>query len=213
MKTLIFTFVLFFTLETHAQKITVTESGDALVTTIYETDPSDILSSWKSQMKKYNAKIETGKDKIIARGAVINTMSAGTWDITATLEKIKTGEVKFTVIFDPIASAVASSPDKKVYLAVGNGIVKDFAYKCSNESISDQLKDSQKACDKLVRLQDGIIKENANLADDINGYKKKITDAERQVTMNKDKIETKNKEIESQKKVIDEIKERQKDLN
>ncbi len=204
---------LFLTLACYGQKITVTESGDAVVTTVYEADPSDIVSDWKNLMKKYGAKVDAGKDKIVAKGALIKTMSAGTWDVTATVEKVKTGEVKLTVIFDPIATAGATTPDRKVYMETGKGIVRDFAAKSSSEALSNLIKDNQKTLDKLNKQQDGIVKDNAGLAGDNENYKKKITDNERQITMNKDKIEAKKKEIDAQQKVVDGIKERQKALN
>jgi len=213
MKKILTSTLMLFALFSFGQQITVTESGDAVVTTIYESDPSDVLSDWKSLMKKYNASVDASKNKIVAKGAVIKTMSSGTWDVTATIEKIKTGETKLTVVFDPIATAGATTPDRKIYMSAGKDLVKQFASKSTSDALNDKIKDNQKMLDKLNKQQDGIVKDNKDLASDIETYKKKITDAERQITMNKDKIEAKKKEVEAQQKVIDAIKDRQKALN
>jgi len=196
-----------------AQKIKVTESGDAVVVSVFETDISDVSKDWKSLMKKYDAKVDASKTSVIAKGAVIKSMSSGTFDVTATLEKIKDGEVKMVIVFDPIASADSKTPDRSSYMAEAKRIVQDFARKRSSESISDMADDAQKAYDKLQKQHDGFVKDNAGLADDIESYKKKITNAERDISMNKDKIEAKKKEIEAQKKVVDSIKEKQKALD
>ncbi|MBL7891184.1 MAG: hypothetical protein JNL63_01035 [Bacteroidia bacterium] len=196
-----------------AQKVTVKESGDALVTTIYETDQDDIAKDWKSLMKKYDAKVEVSKNKVEAKEAEIKSLSGGKFNVTATMEKIKDGEVKLVVVFDPIATAESKTPDRTSYMSGAKDIVKDFAYKRSSESVGDQVKDAQKAFDKLEKQRDGLIKENENLADDIEKYKKKITDAERDIEVNKGKIEDKKKEVEAQKKVLEAINEKQRALD
>lgn len=196
-----------------AQKVTVKESGDALVTTIYETDQDDIAKDWKSLMKKYDAKVDVSKNKVEAKEAEIKSLSGGKFNVTATMEKIKDGEVKLVVVFDPIATAESKTPDRTSYMSGAKDIVKDFAYKRSSESVGDQVKDAQKAFDKLEKQRDGLVKENESLADDIEKYKKKITDAERDIEVNKGKIEDKKKEVEAQKKVLEAINEKQKALD
>jgi septal ring factor EnvC (AmiA/AmiB activator) len=193
-----------------AQKISVSESGDAVVTTIYDTDEGDIAKDWKSLMKKYDAKVDVSKHKVEAKGASIKSMSSGTFDVTANLDKIKEGEVKFSVIFDPIASAESKTPDRSSYMSEAKNIVKDFAKKRTYESVSELVKDAQKAQDKLQKQHDGFVKDNTDLADDIENYKKKITNAERDIEVNKDKISAKKKEIEEHQKVLDDVIKKQK---
>ncbi len=213
MKNSILAFMLLLAVQCAAQKITTTETGDALVTTIYESDKGDIAKDWKSLMKKYDAKVDISSDKITAKGAVIKTMSSGTFDVSATVEKIKDGEVKMVVIFDPIASADSKTPERSVYIAEAKRIVQDFAYKSSSESISDLVKTNQKAYDKLVKQHNGLVRDNENLASDIESYKKKITNDERDISMNKDKIAAKQKEEDAQKASLDAVIKRQKALN
>src|SRR5574337_1066826 len=101
-----------------AQKISVSESGDAIVTTIYDTDADEIAKDWKSLMKKYDAKVDVSRSKVEAKGAVIKSMfNGGSFDVTATLEKIRDGEVKLMVVFDPIATAEAKTPDRSSYMS------------------------------------------------------------------------------------------------
>ena len=213
MKNYTLAFMIFLAIQGVAQKITTTETGDAIVTTIYQSDKGDIAKDWKSLMRKYDAKVDISSDKITAKSAVIKTMSSGTFDVTATVEKIKDGEVKMVVIFDPIATADSKTPDRSAYMAEAKRIVQDFAYKSSNESIGDLIKTNQKAYDKLVKQYAGLVKDNENLASDIEGYKKKITNAERDISMNKDKITAKQKEEDAQKINLDAVVKRQKALN
>src|ERR1039458_9208521 len=140
MKNYTLAFMIFLAIQGVAQKITTTETGDAIVTTIYESDKGDIAKDWKSLMKKYDAKVDINNDKIVAKGAVIKSMSSGTFDVTATVEKIKDGEVKMVVIFDPIATADSKTPDRSAYITEAKRIVQEFAFKSSNETISDQVK-------------------------------------------------------------------------
>lgn len=196
-----------------AQKISVKESGDALVTTIYDTDVSDIAKDWKSLMKKYDGKVDMSKNKVEAKEVYIKSMFSGKFNVTADLDKIRDGEVKLTVVFDPVATADTKTPDRSSYMNEGKEIVKDFAVKRTSESVGDKVKDEQRAFDKLEKQRDGLIKDNEGLADDIEKYKKRITDAQRDIEVNKSKIEDKKKEIETQKKVLDAVIDKQKSLN
>jgi len=196
-----------------AQKISVKESGDAIITTIYDTDVSDIAKEWKSLMRKYDAKVDVSKNKVVAKGAVIKSMSNGAFDVTAELDKIKDGEVKLTVVFDPIATAETKTPDRSSYMSEAKNIVKEFALKRSKESIGDILKDTERDHEKLQKQHDELEKDNKELTKGIENYKKKITDAERDIEVNKGKIKDKNKEIETHKKILDAIVEKQKGLD
>ena len=196
-----------------AQKIQVEESGDALVTTIYDTDLDDVAKDWKSEMKKYDGKVDMSKKKVSATGVVLKNISSGTFNVNATLDKLKEGEVKLVVIFDPIATAGIQTPERAVYMSEARHIVRDFAYKRTYESVGDLVKAAQKAHEKLVKQQDGLVKDNEGLSSDIENYKKKISNAERDITMNKDKIEAKKKEVEEQQKLLDAVIVKQKNLD
>lgn len=184
-------------------------SHNALVVTIYETSSDDILKEWKSRMKDFDAKVSTKDGELFGDNAIIKSMGNNTIDIYARVEKVKDGEVKFIVGFD-LGGAFMSSNEHSSQYSEAKKIVQEFANKITRESIAGQLKDAEKILAKKVDEQEELVKKNKNLQDDIAAYKEKIKKAEDEIVKNNGEQETKKKEIEVQKKVVEGIQTKQK---
>ncbi|MFI5164359.1 MAG: hypothetical protein ACHQHP_03825 [Bacteroidia bacterium] len=204
-----------------AQKINikVTESTEkigggknsAFVVSIYDTDPEDIQSKWKSEMKGYKAKVSI-KDEVFADNAVITAINGNnTIDVYAKTEKMKDGEVKFIVAFDLGGAFLSSSSSKDKY-EEAKKMISDFAIKTTKESIAGQRKAAEKVLDKIQDQQHDLEKQQTKLNSSIEDYKakiedyqKRIKDAQADLEKNKADQEKKKKEVTDQKKVVETV--------
>ena len=205
--------------EALAQKIKVTESTEnvggskknALVVNIYNTDPSDIESKWKSLMKDYRGKTST-KDGVFADNAVITPINGNnTIDVYAKTVKGKDGEVKLMVAFD-LGGAYLNSSEHKDKYNEAQKIVYEFAVKTTREAIAGQRKEAEKQLEKIEDQQKDLTRSNEKSSSNIDDYKKKIEDykqrikeAEDNIAKNKTELEKKKQEFDAQKKVVDEF--------
>lgn len=209
-----------------AQKVEVREANEkigdgshnALVVTIYDAKPDDILDEWKSKMRGYDAKTST-KDGVFADNAVIKSMGNNTIDIYARVEKIKEGESKLIVGFDLGGAWLNSSQHGDQYKEARK-IVQEFAVKITKEAIAGQLKEQQKKLDGLADDQKDLEKDNGKLKSDIEDYKAKIKKAEEDIKKAQDDIKKneeaqakKKAEIEAQKKVVEAVDAKVKSVN
>ncbi|MEO6884179.1 MAG: hypothetical protein ABI199_09160 [Bacteroidia bacterium] len=198
-------------LSVFAQKIKVNEADEkigngtnnALVVSIYGASIKDIEHEWKSMMKDYGAKVST-KDGVFADNAVIKQMGNNTVDIYEKSEDKKNGEVKFMVAFDLGGAYLSSSAQSDKY-KIAEKIVHDFAVKMTREAIEEQLKQQQKALNKLNDQQKDLVHDNDKMNKDIKNYQDKIKNDQDALVKNKADQEKKQQEINGQQKVVDDV--------
>ncbi len=209
-----------------AQKVDVRESNEkigdgshnALVVTILDAKPDDILDEWKSKMRSYDAKTST-KNGVFADNALIKTMGTNTVDVYARVEKVKEGETKLIVGFDLGGAWLNSSQHGEQYKEARK-IVQEFAVKMTKDAIAGQLKEQQKKLEALGDDQKDLEKDNSKLKESIEDYKAKIKKAEEDIKKAEDDIKKneeaqskKKAEIEAQKKVVEAVDKKVKDVN
>jgi hypothetical protein len=209
--TLLTTVAIFSATTLFAQKIKVSESresigggnNNALVVTIYGADVKDVEKEWKSMMKDYGAKVSNSKGEMFANNAVIKDMGPKTMDIYARFDE-KKGEIQMVVGFDLGGAYMSSSlhPDK---YKVAEKILHDFAVKMTSEALNDQLKEQQKALDKLSSQEKDLEKDNKSLNNDITDYQNRIKKAQDGIEKNKEEQAKKQKEIAQQQQVVDDL--------
>jgi len=185
-----------------------TGSKNALVATIYESTPDDIEKAWKKLMKDYGAKM-TMKKEIFADDALIKDMSPNTCDIYTFVRKINDDENEIVVGVD-LGGAYLSSSEHSSKYKIMSRIIYDFAVQASIDAIKEKQKDAEKVLAEKEKEKEDLIRDNEKLAKDIEDYKNKITKAEGDIEKNKTLQSDKEKEIETQKKVVEEIAARQK---
>ncbi len=204
-----------------AQTIKVTESnekiGDGIhpsfVSYVYECKAEDVEREWKSNMKDFKSEKVSGKDGVFADNIVIPSITDGTIDVYARAEKIKDNEVKLIVAFNMGGAYISSGFNNKLAYDAASKMVSDFARKITKEAVGDKLKNAQKAFDKLKEQQKELEEKNSDLNKDIENYKSKIRKAEEDIANNKNDQEKKKSEIDTQRKIVDEIAIKEKKVN
>lgn len=185
-------------------------TNNALVATIYESTPDAIEKSWKQLMKGYDAKV-SNKKEIFADDALIKDMSVNTCDIYAFTRKINDDETELVVAVD-LGGAYLSSSEHSSKYKIMEKILKDFAVEASSDAIKEKLKSSQKVLDVLTKDNDNLIRDKEHLEKQIEDYKQKIADNEKSIEKNTSQQADKQKEIENQKTIIQEIEKRLKSV-
>ncbi len=212
MRTLIIVVLTLFTVSAFSQrKIKVHEerekiangSNNSLVVTIYDSPQEDIEKAWKKLMKDYNAKI-TFKKEIFADDASISDISPNNMDIYAFTRKISDDESELVVAVDLGGAFLSSSEHASKYKIMQNILYK-FAVQATTEGIEGKKKDAEKILGNMVKEKENLIRENEKLASQIEDYKSKISKNESDIEKNKSLQTDKEKEIEAQQKIVDEI--------
>jgi hypothetical protein len=198
------------------KKIKVQESNEnlgngnnnALVVSIYEADKDLIEKSWKNLMKDFDAKVAM-KREIFADNASIKRISDNPVDIYAKIEAGKDGENQLMVAFDLGGAFLSSSmhPDK---YKEAKQILYNFAIQVTKEGFQEKLKTEEKNLSKMEKENENLIRTNDKLHKDIEDYKARITQAEKDIETNLKDQETKKQEIELQKKLLEEIMQKEK---
>lgn len=191
-----------------AQKVEVSTSGDAIITIVYESNINDVMKEWKSLMKKSKGKIESEDKKLIARSAVISSISEGGFDIIATFEEVKKGEVKITVLFDPLAYSTTGVPEKSKFVGEEKKFVKEFAVEQTKDGMKFLLKAEQKTLDKLAGQKKDMEKRKEKLNAEIKDCEDKIKKDKEEISQNETDQKQKSTEIETQTKVVDGVQKR-----
>ena len=164
-------------------------------------------------MKGWNAKTEKKDGGMFGDNAKITSINGNnTIDIYAKTVQGKDNEVKFMVAFD-LGGAYLSSSKQGSEAREAKKIVYDFAVKMTKDAIAGQLKAAEKILNKQVDDQEDLEKDKAKLEKNIEEYKEKIKKAEEDILINKSDQEKKKGEIEVQKKVVEEIKKKEKVLD
>ena len=178
-------------------------TNNALVVTIYDSSQDEIEKAWKKLMKDYDAKI-SHKKEIFADDALVKDISPNTMDIYAFTRKISDEEFEIAVAIDLGGAFLSSSEHSSKYKVMEN-ILHKFAVETTTDAIEDKKKDAEKILDGMVKEKENLEKENEKLANQIEDYKNKISKNESDIEKNKSLKSDKEKEIEAQKKLVEEI--------
>ena len=207
-KILLTTIALACVLTSFAQKIKVNEADEkigngtnnTLEVSIYGATIKDIEHEWKSMMKDYGAKVSS-KDGLFADNATIKEMGNNTIDIYEKCVDKKNGEIKFMVAFD-LGGAYLSSGAQPDKYKIAEKIVHDFAVKITKEAIDEQLKQQQKALNKLNDQQKDLVHDNDKLNKEVKNYQEKIKEDQDALVKNKADQEKKKQEVADQQKIV-----------
>lgn len=179
-------------------------SNNALVVTIYEADIETVEKEWKSRVKDFSTEKTTlNKHTLFGDNAVIKEMGNNTVDIyTNFSDKKEDKTVRMVVAFD-LGGAYLSSSQHKDKFEVAKKIIRDFAVKLTKEAVEAQMKEVNRAMEKLVDKQEDLEKNKKNMEERIADDKEKIKKAEEDIKKNEESIKLNQKEQEEQKKLIE----------
>lgn len=181
-----------------------TGSQNAVTTTIFENNSSDVMDAWKKVLKDYkNEKVKDSGDEVFGDNILVKEWGNNTVDFYARFEENKKDKtVKMSVAVDLGGTYLSSSGDREKFKYVEK-MVKDFALKMTKSPIEAAIKDNEKKLGKLEDDQKDFEKDKKNLQEDIENYKKKITKTEKEIIEKNAEIEKKKTEVNVQKKVVD----------
>ncbi len=216
MKRILFlSFLLGSGLHVAAQNIEVRESNErigdgshnALVVNIPVNDKKAVEKAWVSKMKGMDAKKVSSKKEIFADDAKHRDMGPNTFDVYARVEQDGKNGVRLVVAVDLGGAYLSSSQHPDQFRAFRNEVY-NFAVEATKSNIGGDLKAQEKALVKLESDQKKLEKENKKLQDNIESNKKKISNDEKTLKKNEDEQNKKKNEIETQRKLVNDVKER-----
>lgn len=184
---IVFSFACFLTLSTFAQgNMSVTER-DMKIDKITRTgvaihldlDKKFVKDLWKKKLKEYG---KVNSD-LSMESASVPAISSKNVRILSEVESDGKGCIVWWAI---------DLGDKWVTKSGGTGyssaekILKDFGKECYREDINEQIKDAEKALEKVVKDEESIVKDGEGLAHDLEKNASNKIDLEQQLKENAD---------------------------
>lgn len=186
-------------------------SKNALTIDIPKVSAKFAEKLWKDYVKQFsgNTKRDRKTDEWFTDNAMISNISgANTVDLYAKFTE--SNDATTLGMWIDLGGAYVGSKEYADKYAAAEKIMTDFALTVQREQTKEQLNDQNDALKKLEKQQRNLEKDNQNLHDDIESWKKKIAKAEADIETNlKNQVDAKVK-IEEQKKLVEEV---QKKLN
>lgn len=166
-----------------------------------------VEEAWKSVMKPYGKTKDNRKtDAIESLGAKVPMISRSALDVYMVITKGE-GMARSAVFFDNGTAFISSESNADETQGV-ESFLSDFADAVQRLVVEDELKDEEKNLDGLDKDLGKLIKENEKLHEAIADYERKILEAEDNITTNLKDQDDKNFEIETQKTLIEQVKEK-----
>lgn len=196
-----------------AQKITTKETSgkfnkethNSIITYVYHSNVKSVEKELKSLLKEYKGKISSKKGVIFGDNLLITSISNNTIDAFATVEEGADGEVAVTVAFD-LGGAFLASSSHVAEFDRASQIIREFALGITEKAYAEFLEDeeklldrAQKEYDKTVDNKDGLIKDNEEMA-------RQIEENEAEVEGLTKTIEEKGTALKEQQKAFEDLK-------
>ncbi|MGH1337048.1 MAG: hypothetical protein ACRBFS_13065 [Aureispira sp.] len=189
---------------------------NALVMELPGTSSKEVGKAWSKFIKKYKGKTKFDRrgNEYITEDASIKDMSDNTVDIIAKVEERGQEGTVITVWYN-LGVSYLSSKDFSDRYPAGEAILRDFARNVSADMIEEELKEAEKLLKDYEGNLSKLEKDEKQRTKDIETYKSTITkmeqsivEAENDVKESKEGQGKAKVEIDDQKKVVDEIKQR-----
>lgn len=175
-------------------------SHPALTVLAYVKDGEKLLKAFKEKMKDFDAKVSTKKE-LFADNATWKAFGPNTFDAYAKVEEVKGEGFKLMVAVD-MGGAWMSSSQHGEQVRLFKTMLQEIAVKVSKDEVEDEVKVQEKLLEKEMDQQKNLEKKNTDLKNDIEDYKKKISQAESDIKTNEEEQKKKKEEIEKQKEVV-----------
>ena len=186
-------------------------SKNSLTIDIPNTSAKFAEKLWKDYVKQYkgDTKRDRKTDEWFTDNATIGSIGgANTVDLYAKFTE--SNDATTLGMWIDLGGAYVGSKEYTDKYAAAEKIMTDFALTVQREQTKIQLEDQNDVLKKLERQQRNLEKDNQNLHDDIENWKKRITKAEADIETNLKNQEDAKQKIETQKKLVEDV---QKKLN
>lgn len=168
-----------------------------------------VNKKWKDYAKQFKGDIKNKNDEWFSDNALIPAIGgANTVDMYAKFAE--NGQNTTATVWFDLGGAYLNSKDFADKYKEGEKILTAFNLSVQRDMTADQLNDQQEALKKLEKNQRNLERKNTDLHSDIEDYKKKIAKAENDIQINLKQQDDSKKQVENQRKLVDEI---QKKLN
>lgn len=208
--------LLLFCSRLHAQDITIHNGngpvgGADQLTTFVDFPKADqdlVTKRWISYLKHQGGKFKSSKGEYFLDNAEIKSISPDTLDI---FSRVEDGGDYIRVIMAVnrngafINNANAANPAVEQFLYA-------FAVEMKKEMAAAEVEAAEKILKKLRTEANYVTDENQKLEKNIEEYKSKISDAERDIQSNKTAIQQKEDLISKQEEVVKQLKEKLKSV-
>ncbi len=170
------------------------------ITVTFEPDASEAKKAWKNYLKKkYDLKLKNDKgNDLKAEEAVFPAVTPRTMDFYTRFEKNKDDNTTKMNVFVKFGYDIyLNKTDNPSEFASLMSIVKDFAIEFLRTHYNEQLAALNKELSKIEKEHANTIKENENLANDIEKNKQTIENLKKENIEKADRIEKNKKTIET----------------
>lgn len=181
-------------------------SFDAIVVNIPHGNKETIEKELRSEMKEWGGKYDSKGDEFTAKGAKMKAMGDKLFDGYAKI--MKKGDEYVVAFAVDLGGAYLTHHQHKDQHKVIEGRALKFAKAASVRSVEDEIESAAKVLSGLEKEQKTIEKNIVESKQDIENYKKKITEEEEAIKKGEGDLETKKGEIAKQAAVLEEIKSR-----
>jgi len=201
---------LFFVITLNAQVVQETQvmskgSQPAMTLIIPESTVDFVAAEWKDYTKNYGkpVKVKGSKESLLEGVHVLNIGGADKINIYAFAEAANNGTK--AVLWMEMAGGFLNPSDFPKEYREAVKFMEDFGHKVQVDQIGVDLEAQQKVMTKFQANLTKLQHENDNLNKTIEDAKLKITEAETNITANKEAQVNAQKEIDAQKALMDEI--------
>ena len=196
---------LFFFLQTHAQRITVSVSasnlGDGLVNayvlSVPHVETKELEHQWKSFLKQNSKKVKTPGDEINSENTIIRLVGRDTFQVYSKVSENSDGSL-LTAAFKKNDGFLSPSIDPEQSTLVEK-LLHDFALPLAQDGLKDKIRAAEKALNSTVKDNQSLTSHTQRLRDDNLKMRSKISENERDISDNEKNISKLNSEVENKK--------------
>lgn len=194
--------------KTKVQDVTESFGGftnPGFAVTIMEADADLVEQEWKSFLKSYGGTKSNKGGEIVGKNAKIGALSDAPITIFAKIKERSKTETNFSCAFVINGSYLNPSNDNSKAENCRK-MIYDFAVRVSKMGLAEQIKREEKEWNKLSKQQKGLVDDKTGLEKDVVEYQNKIKKAQQDIENNVKDQQAKQKDIDIQKKIIDDLK-------
>ncbi len=187
-------------------------NNNAFAIELKQTAKKDVEKSWTKFIKNYKgkAKFDKKSDFVFADDSEIKDMSSNTVDVYANVKQTGANTI-LTVWFD-LGGAFLNSEMHGDKVPVAKEMLLNFAGTVSTAALEEEIKEEEKKLKDLQGDQKKLVKDKEGYEKEIEKCEQKIVEAKNSIAQNLEDQKSKETEIQSQMKVVNELLERLKKI-
>lgn len=191
---------------TESERLMSLGTRPCFVLDIPKTKEGVVEDAWKDYVKeKFDTKLKYEKKfkEYVGKEAKSTAISSDLFTLFSSIEE--RGDDIALVLWVDMGSGFLNKKDNPDRANDAIGVLRDFYYTLRRLEVGKQLKDQEEVQKDIENKLRKLVKEKEGLEKDIENYKAKIAKAEKDIVDNKKEQETTTKNIEDQKKVVEEV--------